>query len=131
MIVIAVKTLAALHALPAVACLHTGLNVLSLPGSPHLPRARIWFVGSRMLVTSLLLFLCIAAAFVRPGIGWLFALGSLVMYLPEPASAKSVVGPSLSRSPLTTRVMGHVPRVAAIRFAAVLLLAAATFWPSG
>jgi hypothetical protein len=131
MIDLAVKGLGALHALAGFACLHVGLNVLALPESEELSRARIRYVGLRAVFTSVALTLCAIAAWQRPSVAWIFALISLLMYLPAPASLRAANRAPSARVSVVPTYVRCIPFVATARVMGVLLLALAAYLPGG
>ena len=127
MIVTAVKALGTLHALPAMACLWSGLKALSLPDNSDISHARLRYVAVRMLLTALALAACAISAWQLPSIAWVFAVLSLAMYIPPPSLRTRAEGPATQRG---SKVMSYVPATMASRVIGTLLLVLVTFWPS-
>ena len=122
----AIGLIGTLHALPAVACFHSGLSVFALPETNSLSRARIRYVGVRMMLASLALTLCVISSWQQPALAWAFALASLAMYLPTPARFSAAGNPSIS--PATRNIIRYVPAAFVARAIGVLALVLATFW---
>ena len=126
MVIMAVRILGSLHALPAVACLWSSIHISRSLTNTSISRARLRYLVTRMLLTSLTLAICVVTTWQQPSIAWVFAALSLAMYAPAPSFLARAAGPPTRDS---AQILSYVPIVMAIRIVSAALLALATFWP--
>jgi len=118
-----IRVLGVLHGMAALLCLWGAFKLFALPENEYISRARVIYSGCTSLLLSSLLLLCAISAWQRPEFAWLFALLSLLTYLPSPRWAPPKINTLRPISSFRKQYLRYIPLVIAGRILAVVVFA--------
>lgn len=128
---VAIKVLGTLHALVAVLSMRFAFGAFALAPTEQLSRARITYVGTKALFTSVMLILCAITAWWRPSSAWVFAVASLLGYAPAPSWAQASPAATKTLTKFGQRFRLVLPFAICCRMLGALLMALAAYGVHG